>query len=102
MLNRPSSLIVHCLRLGRIHYVTYGRKVGFFIEFQIAISPLLFGAKESSWYQDASTLRDLSIAQDLVSSFHRKGRTRIHPGRHNSQPLLQYVDVVVGFNVPQI
>ena len=41
----------------------------FFIEFQIAISPLLFGAGESSWYHDTSTLRDLPIAQGFVGIY---------------------------------
>ena len=39
----------------------------FLIIFHLAVSPPLSGAEQSSWYQDTSTLRDLSIAQGLVS-----------------------------------
>ena len=62
--------------------LVFCQKLDFFVNFQLAISPPLLGAEQSSWYQDTSTLRGLSIAQGLVTQFHRK---RMHAGHHNSQ-----------------
>ena len=70
--------------------------------FRIAISPLLFGAKESSLYQDTSTLRDLSIAQGLVTPFHRKGRKNAQQSiiiRYRYSALMSFSDRLLPDNI---
>ena len=74
----------------------------FFIEFQMAISPLLFGAKKKSWYQDTPTLRDLSIAQGLVTPFHRKGRKNAQQSiviRYRYSALMSFSDRLLPDNI---